>query len=203
MTSEPTVFVVDDDAHVRKSLCWLLGSIGLEVESYASAQEFMEDFEPDRPGCLILDLRMPGMSGLQLQHQLAELGAAIPIIIISAYGDVPAAVQAMKAGAVDFIEKPFSDHLLLERVHQAVERDAQYRRHRSRRVGVELRIAALTRREREVMDLVVSGKATKQIARQLGISHKTVEVHRGRVMQKMAVESLAELVHLAMKAPAR
>ena len=197
---EPTVFVVDDDAQVRESLCWLIKSVGLEVESYASAREFLDRYDREEPGCLILDLRMPGMGGLQLQQQLTAQGVIIPIIMISAYGDVPAAVQAMKAGAVDFIEKPFTDQLLLERVHQAIERDAQYRRQRRQRADFDARFALLTPRQREVLEMVVAGSATKQIAFQLGISPRTVEVHRSHIMETMQADSVADLVRFVMQA---
>ncbi len=197
---EPTVFVVDDDAQVRESLCWLINSVGLEVESYASAREFLDRYDREEPGCLILDLRMPGMGGLQLQQQLTAQGVIIPIIMISAYGDVPAAVQAMKAGAVDFIEKPFTDQLLLERVHQAIERDAQYRRQRRQRADFDARFALLTPRQREVLEMVVAGSATKQIAFQLGISPRTVEVHRSHIMETMQADSVADLVRFVMQA---
>ncbi|MHC4415544.1 MAG: response regulator transcription factor [Planctomycetota bacterium] len=198
--SEPTVFVIDDDAEVRSSLRWLMESAGLTVESYASAGEFLEAYESDRPGCLVLDLRLPGMSGYELQKKLAGQGLELPVIIISAYGDVPTAVRVMKAGAVDFLEKPFPREVLLERVRQAVDRDAESHRMRSRRAEAQRRASTLTPREGEVMRLVVTGKATKQISFQLGVSPRTIEVHRAQVMKKMQVHSLPELVVLVTQA---
>lgn len=198
MKSDPTVYVVDDDDQVRSSLRWLLESVGLPVETFASGDEFLKVYDPNGPGCLLLDVRMPGMSGLDLQEHLASQGIDTPIIVMTGFADVPMAVRALKAGAVEFIEKPFSDQVLLEHIYEAIEKDAKRRERSLRHAEVEKRIADLTPRQHQVMELVVSGKATKQIARQLGISHKTVEAHRAHIMQKMAADSLAELVQMAV-----
>lgn len=198
MPSDTTVFVVDDDAAVCDSLRFLIESVGLPVRTFSSADEFLAAYTPDQPGCLVLDLRMPGMSGLELQEQLARQKCALPVIIITAHGDVPTAVRAMHAGAVDFMSKPFSDQNLLDRIHQALTKDAQARRGQAVRAGIAARVALLTPREREVMDLVVSGMPNKGIAAQLELSAKTVETHRARVMDKMQARSVAELVHMAL-----
>ncbi len=197
MQADPTVFVVDDDAAVRESLCWLVESAGLNAESYATAQAFLDAYDPRQPGCLVLDVRMPGLSGLDLQEQLAAQGIMLPVIIITGHGEVPMAVRAMKGGAIDFIEKPFSDQLLLDRAREAIAQDAQNRVEQARRAEVAARLALLTPREREVMEMVVSGKANKQVGASLGISQKTVEAHRAQVMRKTRADSLAELVQLA------
>lgn len=198
MNNKPTVFVVDDDQEVRESIRWLIESVDLAVETFGSGQEFLDAYDPDQPGCVVLDVRMPQSSGLELQKKLLARGREIPVIIVSAYGSVPVAVEAMKAGAVDFIEKPFSDQALLDRIHQAIAKDRGVRRRKAKRAEVAARVEVLTAREREVMDLVVVGKATKRIAIDLGISPKTVEAHRARIMQKMAADSLAELVQMAV-----
>lgn len=200
MSNEPTVFVVDDDEEVRESIRWLIESVGLAVQTFASAQAFLDAYDPDQPGCVVLDVRMPEISGLELQKKLLARGIEIPTIIVSAYGSVAVAVDAMKHGAVDFIEKPFSDQALLDRIQQAIEKDRQQRRRKAQQAELAARIDVLTSREREVMDLVVIGKPTKRIAIDLGISPKTVEAHRSHIMQKMATESLAELVRLAVAA---
>ena len=198
MSPEATVFVIDDDPAVRESLQWLIESVGLNVKTYSTAQGFLDAFDRDRPGCLVLDVRMPGISGLDLQDQLASQQVRIPVIIITGHADVPMAVRAMKAGVVDFIEKPFSDELLLDRIRAALELDARIRVNQSHRTEVEAHFAQLTPREREVMSMVVAGKSNKQIAAELRLSQKTVEVHRAHVMQKMHAESLAELVQMAV-----
>jgi len=198
MSNKPTVFVVDDDQEVRESIRWLIESVDLAVETFGSGQEFLDAYDPDKPGCVVLDVRMPQTSGLELQKKLLARGLEIPVIIVSAYGSVPVAVEAMKAGAVDFIEKPFSDQALLDRIHQAIAKDRDVRRGKAKRAEVAARVEELTSREREVMDLVVVGKATKRIAVDLGISPKTVESHRARIMHKMAADSLAELVQMAV-----
>ncbi|MCH8260778.1 MAG: response regulator transcription factor [Planctomycetes bacterium] len=198
MSNKPTVFVVDDDQEVRESIRWLIESVDLAVETFGSGQEFLDAYDPDKPGCIVLDVRMPQSSGLELQKKLLARGLEIPVIVVSAYGSVPVAVEAMKAGAVDFIEKPFSDQALLDRIHQAIAKDRDVRRRKAKRAEVAGRVEELTSREREVMDLVVVGKATKQIAIDLGISPKTVEAHRAHIMQKMAADSLAELVQMAV-----
>jgi len=196
--TDTTVFVVDDDPAVRKSMKFLMSSVGIGVETFESAQDFLGRYEPSRPGCLVLDVRMPGMSGLELQERLNQDGIEIPVIIISAYGDVPVAVRALKGGAVDFMEKPYTDQDLLERVNVALERDRSQRLTAATRAGVEKRLARLTPREREVMDLVLVSKANKVIAAELGLSHKTVEVHRARVMEKMQVGTAVELAQLVI-----
>ncbi len=194
--SEPTVFVVDDDSAVLKGLQLLIKSVGMNVEIYLSAQEFLDSYDPVRPGCLVLDIRMPAMSGLELQEMLQKKKIRIPIIIITGYGDVPVAVQAMKKGAVDLIEKPFSDQVLLDRIQNSIAEDIQARQKEAERKELESRLALLTPRERQVMDLVTAGKLNKVIASKLGLSQKTVEFHRNHIMEKMKVDSVAELVRL-------
>lgn len=200
MSKQATVFVVDDDQAMRNSLKWLIESVGLKVKTYASADEFINDYYPGRAGCLLLDVRMPGMSGLELQEQFVEQQIKIPIIIITGHGDVPMAVRAMKAGAVDFIEKPFNDELLLESIRNALIKDVDQRTVQSARADIATRLAHLTPREHEVMEMVTSGRANKDIAKTLGVSSKTVEAHRARVMEKMQASSLAELVKMAIVA---
>ncbi len=198
MQSNPTVFVVDDDPAIRESLRWLIESVGLNVKILTTAQEFLETYDPTMSGCLVLDIRMPGMSGLDLQNELVARRINIPILIITGHAEVPVAVHAMKAGALDFIEKPFSDQLLLDRIRRAIEKDAEVRLADSQQAEVAARLAQLTPREREVMNLVITGKANKVIASELGLSPKTVEVHRAHVMKKMQVDSLADLVRVGM-----
>jgi FixJ family two-component response regulator len=198
----PMVFVVDDQQAVRDSLRWLLESIGIPVRDYPTAEAFLRDYEPAQPGCLILDVRMPGMSGLDLQEELARRGIELPTIVITAHAEVPMAVRAVKAGAVDFIQKPFSHELLLDRVKHALELDAQEREIRHRRDEARRRLAALTPREREVIVMVAEGRANKAIAAALGVAIKTVEVHRGRAMEKMQAENLAELIRICLLASA-
>ena len=200
MSNKPTVFVVDDDQEVRESIRWLIESVGMKAKTFASAQEFLDSYDPEQPGCIVLDVRMPESSGLELQKKLLARGIEIPTIVVSAYGNVAVAVEAMKHGAVDFIEKPFSDQALLDRIQQAIEKDRQQRRRKAQQANAAARFNVLTSREREVIDLVVIGKPTKRIAIDLGISPKTVEAHRSHIMQKMAIESLAELVRLAVAA---
>ena len=196
MEAESTVFVVDDDADLRESVGWLLESAGLRVKSYSTAQEFLTHYKPEEPGCLLLDVRMPGLSGLDLQEELRRRGVPPPIIIMTGHARVPMAVRALKDGAIDFIQKPFSDQSLLERIRQAIDLDRRTRQMRVECTNFAALLAHLTPREREVMDLVIAGKPNKIIASDLGISSKTVEIHRGRVMEKMQVESVAELVRL-------
>ena len=197
---EPTVFVVDDDAAVRQSFEWLVGSVGLRTETFDSAQAFLKAYDRSRPGCLVLDVRMPGISGLELQEKLAADGVTLPVIVVSGYGDVPTAVRVMKQGAVDFIEKPFSDQAMLDRIQASIERDLETRRAEAERACARDSRARLTRREAEVMDLVIAGRSNKEIARDLAISPKTVEVHRANMMKKMRADSLADLVRLAARA---
>ncbi len=193
MTYDPNIFVVDDDETLRGSLRWLLESLKLNVETYSSAREFLLNYDPVRSGCLVLDVRMPEISGLQLQDILKERGIRIPIIIITGHADVSMAVRAMKSGALDFIEKPFNDQDLLERVQQALEIDARQRREEDEQRIANERLASLTSREREVLERVMCGQLNKVIAAELGISMKTVEAHRAKVMEKMGVNSPLEL----------
>jgi FixJ family two-component response regulator len=197
MNTEPIVYVVDDDQAVRDSLRWLIESIGHRVEAFDHAQEFLDAYDSEQPGCLVLDVRMPGMSGLDLQDRLRDRGIQLPIIIITGHGDVPMAVRAMKSGALDFVEKPFSDQVLLERIQQALDLDGRMRQRFERVKDIAARLATLTPREREVMDQVVAGHANKVIAYELGVSMKTVEAHRGKVMRKMKARSLSDLVQMA------
>src|SRR5262245_25208002 len=187
---------------MRDSLRWLIESTGLRVETYGDANTFLEAIRPDVPGCVVLDVRMPGMSGLDLQSELARRGIGLPTILITGHAEVPSAVRAVKAGAIDFIEKPFSDEVLLDRVRQGIEMDRQEREARERRAEVVRRLGLLTQREREVLELVVAGRPNKEIAATLGLSPKTVEVHRAHVMEKMQATSVAELVRLALIAHA-
>ena len=194
----PTVYIVDDDTEMRETLRSLVSSVNLPVETYASGQEFLETANGSRAGCLVVDLRMPGLSGIDLQDELVARNAQLPVIMISGYGDVTTAARAMRAGAIDFLEKPISRQLLLDRVREALEVDRQRRRAEAERAEVAARVARLTPRERQVMELVVSGNTNKVIAIDLGLCEKTVEVHRAHVMEKMKVQSLAELVRLAI-----
>lgn len=196
---DPVVFIVDDDPSVVRALGRLLRSVGFRVQAFASASEFLAADRPDVPGCLVLDVRMPGLSGPALQESLAADDIHIPIIFITGHGDIPTTVRVMKAGAVDFLSKPFSDQQLIDAVNEAIARDIEYRRERAEIVVIQERIESLTPREREVLPLVVSGMLNKQIARTLGTSEKTIKVHRSRVMAKMQAESLADLVRLAQK----
>lgn len=198
-TAQQTVFVVDDDAAMRKSLRWLVESVGLKVETFSSAADFLEVASPDMVGCVVLDVRMPGMSGLDLQETLREKQVWMPVIIITGHADVPMAVRAMKAGAYDFIEKPFNDQVLLERVQRALEFGEQERQTEQRRQLVDDRISTLTPRERQVMEMVVNGMANKQVAAELGLSEKTIEVHRKHVMDKMQAGNVADLIRMAMR----
>jgi FixJ family two-component response regulator len=196
----PTVFVVDDDPGVRQMIARMVRSIGLQAEVYASAEEFLQAYEPSRLGCLVLDIRMPGDSGLALQDRLSANGMAIPIVFITGHGSIRAGVQAMKLGAIDFLEKPFDDQALLDAVHKALAAAAELRRAESLRADAQARLARLTPREQEVLVHVVAGLANKHIATRLGTTEQTVKVHRGRVMAKMQAHSLPELVLLAQLA---
>jgi FixJ family two-component response regulator len=193
----PIVFVVDDDPSVRRALKRLIGSVGLQVEGFGSAREFLQAMHSEGPSCLVLDIRLPGVSGLDFQRELAAANVPIPIIFITAHGDIPMTVRAMKAGAVEFLSKPFRDQDLLDAIHMALERDRSRRQQEAELATLRERLASLTPREREVLPLVVSGLLNKQIAGQIGTSETTVKVHRSQLMHKMGASSLAELVRLA------
>ena len=202
MTDGVTVFVIDDDEAVRSALRLLLRAAGFAALTFSSAQEFLDGYSADRPGCVLLDVRMPGMSGLELQRQLNLRGAIVPVIFITGHGDVPMAVEAMQHGAFDFLQKPFRDQDLLDRVQRALERDRKAREHLRHTDRIRSRLASLTPREREVLALMTRGKPNKVMAAELGVSQRTVEIHRGRVMDKMEARSLAELVRMTLDAGA-
>ena len=194
--SQPTVFVVDDDEAVRDSLRVLLKTVGINAETFASGGEFLDSYDPDRPGCLVLDIRMPGMSGMELQEQLVVRNAILPVIFITGHGDVPMAVHALRSGAVDFMQKPFSEQALLDRIQQVLEQNGRDREKLASREAIRARMGRLTPRERQVMNLVVNGNANKVIAIDLGVRVRTVEIHRARVMEKMEAISLPHLVRM-------
>jgi two-component system response regulator FixJ len=194
----PVVFIVDDDEAVRSSLRLLLKSVGLVPSALASAREFLDKYDPAQPGCLVLDVRMPEMSGLELQEQLNLKGAVLPVIFITGHGDVPMAVEAMQAGACDFLQKPFRDQDLIDRIQRALDKDRTNRAALNERTLIRERLQSLTPREREVLAMVTSGKANKVMAADLGVSQRTVEIHRARVMEKMSAASLAQLVRMVM-----
>jgi FixJ family two-component response regulator len=196
---ESTVFVVEDDAGVALSLRSLIESVGLRVALFANAQAFLGAYDPRMPGCLVLDVRMPGMSGLQLQEHLAARRIPIPIVFITGHGDVRMAVRAVQAGAIDFLEKPFHDQDLLDKIQLGLARDAQWRRGADAHAAIQQRIDSLTPRESEVLDLLVKGRSTKQIADTLALSCKTVEFHRGRLMEKMHTRTVQELMGLLLE----
>jgi len=197
--ARPVIFVVDDDASVREAVSNLLESIGLQSESFESAEEFMYARRPDAPSCLLLDVRLPGLNGLDFQDKLEKSGRRIPIVFITAHGDIPMTSRAMKAGAVDFLTKPFQKQELLTAINQALDRDRAARRAESEISALRSRFETLTPREHEVMELVVEGLMNREIAAKLGVTEITVKVHRGRVMEKMEADSLAHLVRMAEK----
>jgi len=194
------VFIVDDDDAVRESLEFLMKSIGQPAESFPSAKDFLNAYNPDKPGCLLLDIRMPGMSGIELQDELKKRDIRIPIIFITGHGDVPMAVKAIQAGAADFIQKPFRDQELIDRIREVLVEDTQNRADLLERSEILHRMGTLTEREKEVMEQVVVGKANKVVAIDLSVSQRTVEIHRANVMEKMKAKSLAQLVRLVMRA---
>ena len=197
MNKEQTIFVVDDEPDVRAALGMLIKSVGLRPEIYDTPQDYLDAYDPERPGCLVLDMRMPGMSGLDLQQKLASMGLHPPIIMISGHGEIPNAVQAVQSGAVDFLQKPVSDQLLLDRIHQALRLDEENRKNYNEHQVIEARYTTLTPREREVMQGVIAGKLNKIIADELNVSTRTVEIHRAHVMEKMHAGSLSALVSMS------
>ncbi len=194
--AKPTIYIVDDDDGMRRALVTLLSTVGFTTAAFSRAAEFLEKFKSDDPGCLVLDIRMPEMSGLELQQQLNHMGSMLPVIFLTGHGDVPMAVQAMKEGAFEFVQKPFREQHLLDRINHGLQLDAENRKNQARRSEIAKRLDMLTPREREVMSLVVEGEANKVIAIDLGLSERTVEIHRAKVMEKMEARSVAHLVRL-------
>lgn len=199
-TTPATVFIVDDDQAVRKAVEWLVRSEGLNAVAYETAEQFLRAYDPSVPGCVVLDIRMPGLSGLELQTRLAEMNIAIPVIMVTGHATVTMAVHAMKLGAVDFIEKPLNRELLLRQIRVAIARDNQLRQRSAAHHSVGARLSELTPRERQVMDLIIAGRLNKQIADELGLSPRTVEKHRAQIMSKMEANTVAELVHMVLQA---
>jgi two-component system, LuxR family, response regulator FixJ len=197
---ESTVYIVDDDAGMRKSLRWLVETLGVAVKIFPSAASFLDAYDDSMPGCLVLDVRMPEMSGLELQEELKARGIEIPVIVLTGYADVPSVVRAFKGGAFDFLEKPFSDEILLQRIQRALSLDRKRRRKRVAVGAVREGLARLTRRERETLDLVVEGLSSKQVASRLRVSFKTVEAHRASIMKKLGAEGVAHLVRMVVSA---
>jgi two-component system response regulator FixJ len=197
---EPTVFIVDDDQGVREYLQWLVESVGLRAESFPTAREFLDAYDPTTPGCLVLDVRLPGLSGFDLQAELSKRNIALPIIMMTGYAEVPMAVRALKAGAHDFIQKPLDGQLLLDRIQQAIEADQGARQAHAGHTEVASHLAELTPRQRQVLDGVLEGKPSKIIASELGLSAKTVDVHRARIMEKLGAQSLPDLFRLVVLA---
>ncbi len=200
MAGKPTVFVVDDDEHIRTSICALARSMGSPAEAFCSAEEFIENYVDGRPGCLVTDVRMPGMSGLELQEKLRELDVRLPVIVVTAYATIPLTVRAMQGGAVTLLEKPFEENELWDAIRKALAKDAEQRAAREHRRELSRRIERLTPTQREVMDLIVAGKSNKWIANELDVGIRTVESRRREVFEQMQADSLAELVRLAMEA---
>ena len=198
MNDDPTVFVVDDDEAIRKSLRWLIESVDLKVQTFESAQDFLEAYDPDIPGCLVLDVRMKGMSGLDLQERLTQRDIRIPVIILTGHGDVPMAVRAMKSGAVDFLQKPVSDQILLDHIQHALQQDSRGRESRAEDMVIQKRVEQLTKREKQVMQHVVNGMSSKEIASELGVSFKTIEAHRAKIMKKMKAKSVPHLIRMSL-----
>jgi len=194
----PIIMVVDDDSGVRNAMRILLKSVGMESALYGSAQEFLAAYQPTQPGCLVLDIRMPGMSGLELQQQLNLRGAVLPVIFMTGHGDIPMAVEAMQHGAFDFLQKPFRDQDLLDRIQKALVKDAERREALGEHSRIRSHLESLTAREREVLDLMTQGKQNKAIAQDLGVSPRTIEIHRARVLEKMNAQSVAELVRMML-----
>jgi two-component system, LuxR family, response regulator FixJ len=194
----PTVMVVDDDSGVRNAMRLLLKSVGLECALFSSAQEFIAQYQPEQPGCLVLDIRMPAMSGLELQQQLNLRGAVIPVIFMTGHGDIPMAVEAMQHGAFDFLQKPFREQDLIDRIQRAILKDDELRKSLGENSRIRSHLESLTPREREVLDLMTKGKQNKEIGQDLGVSPRTVEIHRARVMEKMGAHSIAELVRMML-----
>lgn len=199
-TLQPTVYIVDDDQATRKSLRWLVETLGVPVQTFHCAVSFLDTYDASMPGCLVLDMMMPGMNGLELLRELSERGIDIPVIVLTGYADVPTAVRALKGGAVEFLEKPFNDDILLEQIRRALALDARRRNERGTLEVVRERMGRLTPRESEILELVVEGLSSKEIAVQLVVSFKTVEAHRAKVMRKMEAESVAQLVRMVVSA---
>lgn len=207
MEIKPVVYLIDDDPGIQDAMRRLLKSVGLQLQTYSHAQEFLEKKEKgdpttSHPGCLVLDIRMPGMSGLELQQRLQDRGDDLPIIVVSGHADVPMTVRAIKAGALDFLEKPFNEQVLLDRIQEGIQESLRRRSEQGERSQIEARVKTLTPREREVLDMLVSGKPNKTIATDLNISRKTLDIHRGKVLQKMQAETVADLVRMVLKARA-
>ncbi len=193
------VFLVDDDPDMQESIRSLLKSVGLPLESYTTAQDFLDKYDRSKEGCMILDVRMPGMSGLDLQQRMKEKGIDLPIIVVSGHADVPMTVRAIKTGAIDLIEKPFNDQVLLDRIHEGLEENSRRQQQKEESAEVVERMETLTPREKEVLNMVVSGKTNKNIAADLNISRKTLDIHRSKVLQKMKAESIADLVRMVLR----
>jgi RNA polymerase sigma factor (sigma-70 family) len=194
MVDDACVYVVDDDPAVGDSLCFLLRSVGLPAKAFGSAEDFLRHYDPERPGCLVLDVRMPGMSGLELQDEIKKRGIAVPVIILTAHGEISAAARAFKNGALDFLEKPCNDQQLLDAVNRALRTDRQWRQERQALAQTEQRLQRLTEREREVLRLILAGLSSREIAHRLGLQHKTVESHRTNILRKMQARNVADLV---------